>query len=154
MRCPLTPYEASRFCAPRLRSTPSLHYSSRFTLHSILTTLYTLSLYRYTATTTCDLRLRPCDCDLRLRPSTATFDCNLVTATFDCDLATTFYNLCSSDCDSPCPCTRRLSHDAPVPLSVLHIYKQLLSTIFSNQTPRTISTSLGRIPLTDSNPYR
>ena len=156
MHCPLTPYEASRSCALRLGSTPSLLYSSRFTLRSILTAFIHFELYRYTATCDlrpstvtfdCDLQLRPATCDLQLRPSTATCDCDL-------RLSTAFYNLCPNDCDSLCPCARRLSHDAPVPLSVLHIYEQLLLMIYSNQMPCTISTSLGLIPLTDSAPYR
>ena len=75
-----------------------------------------------------------CDCDLRLRP--ATFDLRPATATFDCVILG--------------PCIQRLSHNALYPLSFLYLYKQLLSTIYLNQTPRTISTSLGLIPLTDS----
>ena len=56
MHCPLTPYEASWFCALRLGATPSLRHSSCSTLRSILTT-FTLELSRYFY---CDLALRLC----------------------------------------------------------------------------------------------
>ena len=84
MCCPLTPYEASRFCAPRLGSTPSLHYSSRFTLRSILTTLYTLSYIDTLrpATLDCDCDLRPSTATATLRPSTATATLQLRSTAF------------------------------------------------------------------------